>query len=208
MIGRCPSPGGLLVRSLLRHRCGDDWPDAVEVTRHIHRRKSCDVAVLPTQAQAEDLAVVSRNVGSPRDGAVPVTGDEGWYDDVTPDFFDAVVVAGGVAVRMTPNVAVTLHHHVDLLARVPDGEAGDDRLLRRMFPGRPHRPCGLGGLPDAARGAARDSAGPCRVRDQLALAPHHVPSPAEVDDWLVTFALARFAARPAAGASVPGRGTT
>ncbi|EHR61226.1 hypothetical protein [Saccharomonospora cyanea] len=65
-----------------------------------------------------------------------MTGDTAWHD-VTPDYFDAVAVAGGVAVRMGTNVAATLHHHADRLVRVLEGEDGDERTLAHLSTSMP-----------------------------------------------------------------------
>ncbi len=124
-----------------------------------------------------------------------MTGDAVWHN-VTPDYFDAVAVAGGVAVRMGTNVAATLHHHADRLVRVLEGENGDERTLAHLFPDVYADRAASDGfrLRHAAR--LRDSTAPRRVRDQLAAAPNHVLSPPEVHDWLVTSALARYVDPP------------
>lgn len=122
-----------------------------------------------------------------------MTDDVQWRD-VTPDYFDAVPAAGGVAVRMGSHLASTLHDHADRLVRVL--ESGDERTLVWMFPDAYATPADSAEfrLRHAAR--LRDSAAPRRVRDQLAAAPHHVLSPPEVHDWIETFAMARFVDPP------------
>lgn len=121
--------------------------------------------------------------------------DEAWQD-VTPDYFDAVPSAGGVAVRMGANVAATLHHHADRLVRALEEPGDPDEMLARLFgDAYPDRAASQDFRRRQARWL-RDSSAPRRVRDQLAVAPNHVLSPPEVDDWLVTFALARFVDAP------------
>ncbi len=123
--------------------------------------------------------------------------DDAVWHDVTEDYFRAIPVDGGVAVSMTPNVASTLHYHADRLVRFLGREDADERALTRMFPDVSADRAAAARFRRYHGTRLRDSAAPRRVRDQLATAmPDPVLSPQEVDDWLVTFALARFVSPP------------
>ncbi|EHR50796.1 hypothetical protein SacmaDRAFT_2553 [Saccharomonospora marina XMU15] len=131
-----------------------------------------------------------------------MTGDALWHD-ITLDHFEAVRVADGVAVRMSANVAATLSHHAGELVRFLDADEvprgafprrtpAAATVLARMFPDAYRSRDQARAFRERHRDRLRDSAAARRVRDQLATAPTLVLGADDLDDWLTTFALARF----------------
>ncbi|MGW5055384.1 DUF2017 family protein [Actinokineospora sp. NPDC004072] len=132
--------------------------------------------------------------------------------DVSADYFDAAVAADGVVVRMSDNVAATLAHHVEKLARFLETGALDpapgglfrkqttaEEVVRRMFPDAyPDR-----GESDAFRArhtAALGDSGPARrFVQRCTAASQHVLPPAEADEWVGVLGMVRFLAFPRTG---------
>lgn len=133
---------------------------------------------------------------------------------VTDDYFDAVPVADGVAVRMSDNAARVLTQlAVQLIRFLETGEVDQprrgllrrpltpDSLLRRMFPDAHRDSAQARAFRDRHAAALRDSAAPRRVHARCASDTSYVIDHAEVDDWLVTLGLARFLTLPRDAAS-------
>ncbi|RKT87932.1 protein of unknown function [Saccharopolyspora antimicrobica] len=121
------------------------------------------------------------------------------------DFFAALPTNGGIAVRMADNVATVLAHHADrLIAFLERGELDKRRsgpfrrvttesdVLRRMFPDAYRDSSDSEAFRVRHENALRDSAAAHRVRDRLRSGSTFVVPEPEVDDWIVTYALARY----------------
>ena len=135
--------------------------------------------------------------------------DEHIQFGVTDDYFDAVPVADGVAVRMSDNVALILTQLTDRLIRfLENGEVGQrsrgpfrraltpDMMLCRMFPDAHRDSAQARSFRERHAAVLRDSTAPRRVHARCAGDTVHVIDHAEVDDWLVTLGLARFLTLP------------
>jgi hypothetical protein len=131
--------------------------------------------------------------------------DEHIQYGVTEDYFDAVLVGDGIAVRMSDNVAVILTQLVGQLIRfLETGELeqqrrgplrrgpSPDKMLRRMFPDVYRNGAEARAFRERHAAALRDSAAPRQVHARCANDTMYVISRAEVDDWIVTLGLARF----------------
>jgi hypothetical protein len=128
------------------------------------------------------------------------------------DYFDAVPVGDGIAVRMAENVAATLADHVDRLIRfLETGEteqrrgglfkraASPDDVLKRMFPDAYRDSADATAFRLRHAAALRDTTAARRVHARCAGGAQHVLSPAEADDWITTFAKAQFLGTPRKG---------
>lgn len=131
--------------------------------------------------------------------------DEHIQYGVTEDYFDAVLVGDGIAVRMSDNVAFILTQLVGQLIRfLETGELeqqprgplrrgpSPDKMLRRMFPDAYRNGAEARAFRERHAAALRDSAAPRHVHARCANDTMYVISHAEVDDWIVTLGLARF----------------
>jgi hypothetical protein len=130
--------------------------------------------------------------------------DEHVQYGVTEDYFDAVLVSDGIAVRMSDNVAVVLSRLVgQLICFLETGELGQkrrgvlrgktspDKIFRRMFPDAYGTNAEARAFWERHEAVLRDSAAPRRVHDRCVNDTVYVISHDEVDDWLVTLGLAR-----------------
>lgn len=119
-------------------------------------------------------------------------------DGVTDDYFDAVVVADGVAIRMSDNVAAIFANLMDQLLRLlEDGVAPHrrrpaEKVLKDMFPDAYRDRASSAEFRRRHAATLHDTAAVHRVRDRLVSATNHVIPQAEVDDWLVALGLGRF----------------
>ena len=119
-------------------------------------------------------------------------------DGITDDYFDAVPVADGVAIRMSVNVAeifTDLLH--ELLRFLEDGQGARrgrswDKVLRDMFPDAYRDRAEAQAFRERHAAALRDTAAVRRVRDRCVSGTTCEIDPAEVDDWVVALSLARF----------------
>ncbi|GAB3486912.1 DUF2017 family protein [Amycolatopsis cihanbeyliensis] len=140
--------------------------------------------------------------------------------DLPADYFDALPAADGVLVRMSENVADTLAHHAEQLivflerGEVPPGGSGllrrgptPESVGRRMFPDAYRNRAEAAAFRERHAAALRDTGAAHRVFARCCAGPMHTLPHAEVDDWLVTFGLARFVFLPRKGAD-PGMAGT
>ncbi|HYQ68584.1 DUF2017 family protein [Actinophytocola sp.] len=120
---------------------------------------------------------------------------------VTEDYFDAVLVADGIAVRMSDNVALILTQLAGRLVRfLETGEVewqgrratAPDKMLRRLFPDAYRNSAAARAFRDRHAAVLTDSNAPRLVHARCGGGTEHVIAHAEVDDWLVTLGLARF----------------
>ncbi|UVS78889.1 DUF2017 family protein [Actinokineospora sp. UTMC 2448] len=132
--------------------------------------------------------------------------------DVSDDYFDTASTGDGVLVRMSDNVAATLTHHVERLARfletgAVDAEPGglfrrrttSEDVARRMFPDAyPDR-----AESDAFRArhtaALGDSAAVRRFIHRCSTGSQHVLPREEADEWIGVLGMVRFVAFPRTG---------
>ena len=121
----------------------------------------------------------------------------------TDDYFDAVVVDDGIAIRMSDSVVeVVLDLTHRLLRLFEDGlvEGGDrfrrgrsaEAVLRDMFPDAYRDRAEARSFRERHAGTLRDTAAIRRVRDRVAAGPVHVISEEEIDDWLRALGLGMF----------------
>jgi hypothetical protein len=124
---------------------------------------------------------------------------------VTDDYFDAVLVADGVAVRMSDNVAVILTQLAGRLIRfLETGEVEQqgrraltpNKMLRRLFPDAYRGSAEARAFRDRHAAALRDSNAPRLVHARCGGGTECVIAHAEVDDWLTTLGLARLLTTP------------
>jgi hypothetical protein len=129
--------------------------------------------------------------------------DENVLDGITDDYFDAVPVSDGVAVRMSDNVAEILTDLLHRLLRLlEEGQVEPGGRFRR---GRSAEAVLCDMYPDAYRDRAearsfrerhaavlRDTAAVRRVHDRCVGGTEHVIDHAEVDDWVVALGLGRY----------------
>ena len=121
----------------------------------------------------------------------------------TDDFFDAVAVSDGIAIRMSDSVVEVLLDVTHRLLRLfEDGlvEGGGrfrrgrsaEAVLHDMFPDAYRDRAGSRSFRERHAGTLRDTAAIRRVRDRVAAGPAHVISEEEVDDWLRALGLGMF----------------
>jgi hypothetical protein len=122
---------------------------------------------------------------------------------VTDDYFDAVPVSDGIAIRMSDNVAAILAQLVDRLIRfLENGELdslpglrrgpSSDKVLQRMFPNAYRSAAESRAFRTRHAAALRDTAAARCVQARCASDTSYVINTAEVDDWVSTLGLARF----------------
>ncbi len=122
---------------------------------------------------------------------------------VTDDYFDAVAVSDGVAVRMSDNVAEVLTEMMHSLLRLlEDGVVArggrfrrgrsPEAVLRDMFPDAYRDRAEARSFRERHAGTLRDTAAVRRVHDRLVNGTTHVIDVPEVDDWIVALGLSRF----------------
>lgn len=122
---------------------------------------------------------------------------------VTDDYFDAVPVSDGVAVRMSDNVAEVLTDLLHQLLRLLDDDLVERRgrfrrgptpesMLRDMFPDAYRDRAEAKAFRERHAAVLRDTAAVRRVRDRVVRGTTHVIDQAEVDDWIVALGLARY----------------
>jgi hypothetical protein len=145
--------------------------------------------------------------------------DEPIQYGVTDDYFDAVPMGDEIMVSMSDNVARTLAHLVDRLIRfLETGEveerratvfrhASSDKVLRRMFPDAYRDHTEAQAFRDRHAALLKDTEAPRRVLARCTEDLAHILPRAEVDDWLVTMALARFLVLPRKGKQLGMTGT-
>jgi uncharacterized protein DUF2017 len=124
---------------------------------------------------------------------------------VTEDYFDAVLVADGLLVRMSDNVALILTQLAGRLVRfLETGEVerqgrrapAPNKVLRRLFPDAYRDGAQARAFRDRHAAVLKDSNAPRLVHARCGGGTEHVIAHAEVDDWLVTLGLARFLTTP------------
>jgi len=122
---------------------------------------------------------------------------------VTDDYFDAVMVSDGVAVRMSDNVAAILATMTYRLLQLLEGGVVEDggrfrrgraaeAILRDMFPDVYRDRAQSRSFRERHAGMLRDSAPVRRVHARVVAGATHVIDHAEVDDWIITLGLGQF----------------
>lgn len=145
--------------------------------------------------------------------------DENIQYGITDDYFDAILASDGIAVRMSDNVAHILTRLVAQLIRfLETGELEQQqglfrrgptphKVFTRMFPDAYRDRAQARAFYDRHAAALRDSTAPRRVYARCASDTTYVITHAEVDDWLITLALARFLVVPRDAATPDMTGT-
>ena len=129
--------------------------------------------------------------------------DEDVQHGNTDDYFDAVVVSDGIAIRMSDSVVEVLLDMTHRLLRLfEDGLVEDGGRFRRgrsaesvlhdMFPDAYRDRAEARSFRERHAGTLRDTAAIRRVRDRVAAGPTHVISEEEIDDWLHALGLGMF----------------
>lgn len=129
--------------------------------------------------------------------------DEDVRYGVTDDYFDAVAVADGIAVRMSENVAAVCAAMLDQLVRLLDDDQVEPRgglrrgrspkaVLRAMFPDAYRDRAQARAFRERHAAVLRDTAAVRGVRDRCRSGTTHVIDRSEVDDWVVALGLSQF----------------
>lgn len=129
--------------------------------------------------------------------------DEDVQYGITDDYFDAVAVSDGTAVRMSDNVAEILTELMHGLIRLLEDDRVErggwfrrgrsaEAVLRDMFPDAYRDRAEARSFRHRHASVLRDTAAVRRVRDRVVAGTTHVIDQAEVDDWIVALGLSRF----------------